>query len=115
VGTDYKPKDNIYQIGDQVEEYLAVLGNAHHSLNKAFTTLVLIAYIQPFADGNKRTSRMLTNAALLSHGYPPLSFRSIDEVEYKKAIILCYENNNVYLMKKLFWEQYQDACTNYFA
>ncbi|MDR0942484.1 MAG: Fic family protein [Holosporales bacterium] len=29
----------------------------------------MILYIQPFEDGNKRTSRVLANAILLAYGY----------------------------------------------
>ena len=47
----------------------------------------MISYIQPFEDGNKRTSRILGNAILLADDFCPLSYRSVDEIEYKKAII----------------------------
>jgi len=82
--------------------------------SKALLSLLLIAYIQPFEDGNKRTSRLLANACLLSHHACPMSFRSIDETEYKKAIILFYERNNASLMKKLLLEQWKFSVSNYF-
>lgn len=115
VGTEYKPHDNQYQIGEQIDELLASLNSDAHVLNKALAVIILIAYIQPFADGNKRTSRMLANAIMIAVGYPPISFRSIDEVEYKKAIILADEAKNISYIKKLFLEQYKEACTKYFV
>ncbi len=115
VGTEYKPYDNQYQVAEQIDELLALLNSDAHVLNKALAVIILIAYIQPFADGNKRTSRMLANATMIAAGYPPISFRSIDEVEYKKAIILCYEAKNMSYIKKLFLEQYTEACTKYFV
>lgn len=45
----------------------------------------MISYIQPYTDGNKRTSRMLTNAILLAYDLYPLSYRSVNEDQFKKA------------------------------
>lgn len=75
----------------------------------------MIAYIQPFEDGNKRTSRILANALLLAFDYCPLSYRSVDEIEYKKAVILFYEQNNLAYFKKLFIEQFKQAVNKYFS
>ncbi|MEO6636916.1 MAG: Fic family protein [Ginsengibacter sp.] len=77
-------------------------------------TILLISYIQPFEDGNKRTARIASNGILIENGYCPLSYRSIHPIEYKKAIILFYEQNNISAFKKLFIEQYGFAVTNYF-
>jgi Fic family protein len=74
----------------------------------------MISYIQPFEDGNKRTARLIANAILLARDYPPLSFRSIDEAEYKKALILFYEQNNLRYFKELFTEQFTFVTENYF-
>ena len=83
-------------------------------IEKALIAVLMIAYIQPFEDGNKRTSRILGNALLLASDYCPLSYRSVDEVEYKKAIIMFYEQNNATYFKKLFLEQYRQAVKKYF-
>jgi Fic family protein len=115
VGTDYKPLDNIYQLNEQLEDFINLTKDNHDTLDKVFACMVCVAYMQPFEDGNKRTSRMLANAILLANDYPPISFRSIDELEYKKAIILCYESKNIHYMKKLFMEQYKEACLGYFG
>jgi Fic family protein len=113
VGTDYKLLDNIYQLKEQLEVFIDLTKQSYDTLSKVFACMVSIAYMQPFEDGNKRTSRMLANAILLANDYPPISFRSIDELEYKKAIILCYESKNIHYMKKLFMEQYKEACLGY--
>jgi Fic family protein len=42
-----------------------------------------VPYLQPFTDGNKRTSRLLANAVLLAQDYPPVSFFTADETTYK--------------------------------
>ena len=73
---------------------------------KALLTLVLLSYIQAFSDGNKRTARITSNAILIANGYCPLSFRSVDSIDYKKAMLIFYEQNNLYAFKKIFIEQF---------
>jgi Fic family protein len=82
---------------------------------KTLIAMLVIAYIQPFEDGNKRTSRIIGNAILIAHDACPLSFRSIDELEYKKAILLFYEQNNFSYFKELFIKQFEFAVKNYFG
>jgi Fic family protein len=93
---------------------IAVINKTENPIEKALITVLMIAYIQPFEDGNKRTSRILSNAILLANQYCPLSYRSVDEIEYKKAIILFYEQNNVSYFKELFLEQFKQAINKYF-
>ena len=114
VGTDYKPLDNAFQIKEALEQLVNLVNNTENPLEKALITVLMISYIQPFEDGNKRTSRILGNALLLANDYCPLSYRSVDEVEYKKGIILFYEQNNASYFKKLFLEQYKQAVKKYF-
>ena len=81
---------------------------------KALLSLVLISYIQPFADGNKRTARIVSNALLIHNRYCPISFRTVDSVEYKKAMLVFYEQNNIYPFKKIFMTQFEFAVETYF-
>lgn len=114
VGTNYKPLDNAYQIKEALKDTVEVINATNNPLEKALIAVLMIAYIQPFEDGNKRTSRILSNAILLANGYCPLSYRSVDEVEYKKAVILFYEQNNASYFKQLFLEQFRQAVSKYF-
>ena len=81
---------------------------------KALLALVLLSYIQAFTDGNKRTARITSNAILIANGYCPISFRSVDSIEYKKAMLIFYEQNNLYAFKQIFIQQYQFAVKEYF-
>lgn len=113
-GTVYKPLDTKWQI----EEALHAIIDKLKTLpipEKSFVLLAMISYLQPFADGNKRTARMVSNAVLLANRYYPLSYRSVDEVEFKKALILFYEQNNLYHLKRIFLEQQQFAIRQYFV
>lgn len=112
-GSTYHPLDNIYQITEAVENLSETVSKNDTPYAKAFLALLGISYIQPFEDGNKRTARLMTNALLISHALAPLSYRSVDEEEYKSATLVFYELNSIVPMKKIFIEQYEFAAENY--
>ena len=114
VGTNYKPLSNQLQIKDAVDKLITIINNTNNVIEKALITVIMISYIQPFEDGNKRTGRILANAILFANGYCPLSYRSVSESDYKKAVILFYENNSIDYFKELFVEQFKFAVEKYF-
>jgi len=84
-------------------------------LSKSFhIALLMISYIQPFEDGNRRTARMLVNAVLAAGNCCPLSWRTVDETEYKKASVVFYETLSARYFKELFIEQCVFAQEEYF-
>ncbi len=113
-GTAYKPLDNKYQIKEALERMCALINTSDNGFEKALLAVVLISYIQPFEDGNKRTARMISNALLITHGACPLSYRSVDSLDYKKAMLLFYEQNNMSVFKQIFIEQNEFSVKNYF-
>lgn len=76
--------------------------------------LVLISYIQPFMDENKRTDRIVSNAILMDYDYCLLSFRTVESIDYKKAMLLFYEPNIVSYFKEIFINQFEFAVRTYF-
>lgn len=113
-GTKYIPIDNKYQIEDAINSLELKLKKIKSPFIQAFATLVFISYIQPFSDGNKRTARMLSNSILVANNYYPLSYRSVDEIEYKKALIIFYEQFNIWYFKQIYLNQYEFSMKNYF-
>lgn len=113
-GTTYQPLDNEYQIRKVLEETINLINNAKNAYEKALIAHFMISYIQPYTDGNKRTARMLTNAVLLANDLYPLSYRSVNEDQFKKALILFYEQGSAYEIKRLFIEQLKFANKTYF-
>ena len=113
-GTNYRPLDNEYQIKEALEDMCTLVNNRNCIFEKALFLLILISYIQAFNDGNKRTARIISNAILISSGYCPLSFRTIDAIEYKKAMLIFYEQNNITALKKIFINQFEFAVNTYF-
>lgn len=79
-----------------------------------FVKALLAPYIQAFTDGNKRTARISSNAILIAWGYCQIAFRTADSVDYKKAMLMFYEQNNIAAFKQIFIEQYEFAVKNYF-
>ncbi|TAK95886.1 Fic family protein, partial [Patescibacteria group bacterium] len=114
-GTNYKPLDNEFQIKEALEKTCKLVNETNDVFEKSIILMLLIAYIQPFVDGNKRTSRLGGNAILQSFDSCPLSYRSMDEGEYKKAMLLFYEQNNISYFKELFLKQFEFAVENYFG
>ena len=113
-GTNYKPLDNEFQIREALTATCALVNAKDDIFEKALLLLILLSYIQAFSDGNKRTARIISNAVLMANQYCPLSFRTIDSVEYKKAMLLFYEQNNLSVFKKIFIEQFEFAVKTYF-
>lgn len=113
-GTNYRPLDNEFQIREALEDTCRLINGKDDVFEKALLTLVLLSYIQAFTDGNKRTARISSNAVLIAWGCCPISFRTVDSVDYKKAMLMFYEQNSISAFKKIFIEQYEFAVKNYF-
>ena len=113
-GTNYHPLDNEFQIREAMRDACELINSKSNIFEKALLTLILLSYIQPFSDGNKRTARITSNAILIANDYCPLSFRSIDSIDYKKAMLIFYEQNNLYAFKQIFIEQFEFAVKEYF-
>ena len=113
-GTAYQPLDVESQIREAVEDACNLINAKVNPYEKALLVLLLVAYIQPFEDGNKRTSRLTANALLLAHKCCPLTFRSVEANDYRAALLLFYEQNNLSAFKKIFLEQVAFAVEEYF-
>lgn len=113
-GTQYEPLSDKHEIEKILRQLIEHVNKTEYPPEKALILAIMIAYIQPFADGNKRTSRMLSNAVLMAYGYFPLSYRNIDVNEYRSSMIIFYETNNLYNFKRLYLKQLQFAIENYF-
>jgi Fic family protein len=112
-GSKYRPLDNIHQVEEAVEALAEAIQGASTPYAKALLALIGISYIQPFEDGNKRTGRIMANALLLAHNRAPLSYRSVEEKDYREATLVFYELNSIIPFKNIFIEQYVFAAKNY--
>lgn len=113
-GTNYRPLDNEFQIREALQSMCDLINSRTTIFDKALLALVLLSYIQAFVDGNKRTARITSNAILIANGYCPLSFRTVESIDYKKAMLIFYEQNNLYAFKQIFMQQFEFAVQEYF-
>ena len=113
-GTNYSPLDNEFQIKEALKQMCELINSKPSVFEKALLVLLLISYIQAFVDGNKRTARIISNALLIENAYCPISFRTVDTIDYKKAMLIFYEQNNFQPMKDIFISQFEFAVKTYF-
>ncbi|MEK7586325.1 MAG: Fic family protein [Patescibacteria group bacterium] len=112
-GSIYQPLDNSHQITEALEKLIGTVNRLETPYAKALIALLGLSYIQPFEDGNKRTSRLLANAILLAYDRAPLSYRSVDENNYRETMLVFYELNSIMSWKKIFIEQNTFSANNY--
>ncbi|MCX6182083.1 MAG: Fic family protein [Bacteroidetes bacterium] len=113
-GTNYRPLDNEFQIKEALEDMCSLVNKEKNIFSKALIVLILLSYIQAFNDGNKRTARIISNAILMNNNYCPISFRTVDSIDYKKAMLVFYEQNNITPFKRIFINQFAFAVETYF-
>lgn len=113
-GTNYRPIDNEFQIREALQQTCDLVNSRKNVFEKALYVLVLLSYIQAFNDGNKRIARITSNAILIANNYCPISFRTVDSIDYKKAMLLFYEQNNISAFKQIFIDQFRFAVETYF-
>ncbi|MBI5734110.1 MAG: Fic family protein [Candidatus Kerfeldbacteria bacterium] len=112
-GSTYIPLSIPTQINEALNDLCKAIEQLETPYEKGLLALLGISYIQPFEDGNKRTARLFANAILLACDSAPLSYRNVDEINYKESILVFYEKNSIIPMRKIFIDQYLFACENY--
>lgn len=91
-GTEYVPPKNLQEIKSRLSEILFEQDNYSSPLEKAVFLHCNIARLQPFIDGNKRTSRMIESIILMNAGIIPVySSKDADILNYRKGLIAFYE------------------------
>ena len=113
-GTLYRPLPKKDKLQKEMDNITKLINSKALPFEKSLLANLLFAYLQPFKDGNKRTARIVGNALLMSNNCPPLSLLTLDEEEYRRSLLLFYEQNNISLFKKVFMEQYLFSVENYF-
>ncbi len=90
-GTDYLPSKDPYYITQKFSEIL-FNQKEYEGIEKAIFLHCNLARLQPFMDGNKRTSRMVESIVLMNNDLLPTF--TIDEnsfLEYREAMVDFYE------------------------
>ena len=114
-GTNYRPLDNEFQIREALEDTCKLInGKDNNLLRSSLLALVLLSYISGIFGWKQTYCRITSNAILIANGYCPISFRTVDSIDYKKAMLIFYEQNNIAAFKKIFIEQFEFAVKTYF-
>lgn len=100
-GTDYLQK--------MLERILDTAKRISNPVQAAFYLLTRIPYLQPFQDGNKRTSRAMCNVPLISAGLPPISFVDFTKRDYIVAMLAFYELGDARLAERCFIDAYKKS------
>ena len=80
--------------------------NGLHPINAALYLMTRIPYLQAFANGNKRTSRLAANAPLLANGLLPFSFSDVDKADYIRGMAAFYELGSLHVIEQTFIHGY---------
>ena len=115
-------QDSVYvptQVPKLIEEMLALVVDKarriRHPIEASFFLWIHIAYLQPFVDGNKRTSRLAANLPLMLSNCAPLSFLDVTQADDSFAMLGVYERLDPSLAVKLFAWTYRRSIDRYRA
>jgi len=107
------------QMPSALEEMLKIIidkaRDIKNPVEAAFFLWINIAYLQPFEDGNKRTSRLSANIPLLMYNCAPLNFLDVSDDDYSRATIGVYEQVNSSVAADLFAWTYRRSIEKYAA
>lgn len=109
----YVPLSSEERITPALNQILAKARAIQDPIEQAFYAMVMIPYLQPCIDVNKRTSRLAANIPLVKQNLCPLSFIGTPKDHYIKGIVALYEFKNVSLLRDVFAHAYAASCERY--
>lgn len=109
----YRPPTGQTLLGTLVDEVIAKFNAIDDPFEQSFFAMVHLPYLQPFADCNKRSSRLLANWPLLRANLCPLTFLGVSQAWYTSAMLGVYEMNRVELLRDLFMWAYERSTKEY--
>ncbi len=114
-GSVYRPLSAGAQIDSALDELLRKARRITDPFEQSFFVMMHLPYLQPFADINKRTSRLAANLPLFRANLCPLTFLDVPEPAYTRAMLGVYEMARVELLRDLFVWAYERSTQEYVA
>ena len=111
----YRPLSTAQQIEEVLDEVLSKANQIHDPFEQSFFMMVHLPYLQPFADINKRTSRLAANLPLFRGNLCPLTFLDVPEQAYSRATLGVYEMARIELLRDLYVWAYERSTQEYLA
>ena len=103
----------------RLEEVLdAVLEKASRIMDpfeQSFFAMVHLHRMRPFADVNKRTSRLMANLPLIRANLCPLTFVGVLEADYNRAVLGLYETSDLEPLREFYHRAYERSTREYLA
>lgn len=112
-GSVYSPSNIPTLLEDTLTSIVDKVRHIRNPVEAAFFLWVQVAYLQPFSDGNKRTSRLSANMPLMLYNCAPLSFLDVERSDYATAMLGVYEQRNVAAAVELFEFIYRRSIQKY--
>jgi hypothetical protein len=112
-GSVYRPLSVPRQIDDALDEMLDKARRISDPFEQSFFIMVHLPYLQPFADINKRTSRLAANLPLFRANLCPLTFLDVPAQAYSRAVLGVYEMTRVELLRDLYLWAYPRSAQEY--
>lgn len=112
-GTSYTPTAIPQVIQESFEVMIEMASTIPDPLEAAFFLMVHLPYLQPFADVNKRTSRVAANIPLVMGNLCPLSFVDVPEAAYIEGTLAVYEARKTELLRDVFEYAYRQSSAQY--
>ncbi|MGI9044249.1 MAG: Fic family protein [Gemmatimonadaceae bacterium] len=112
-GSSYMPTAIPQVIAEAFQRIVDKLNAIPDPFEQALFSMVHLAYLQPFIDVNKRTSRLVANLCLIRANVCPLSFVGADEEEYILGTLAVYERRRTELLRDFFMRAYQQSAAKY--
>jgi hypothetical protein len=112
-GSVYVPSNMPMLLEEKLASVASKTRQIRNPVEAAFFLWVNLAYLQPFADGNKRTSRLCANMPLMLYNCAPLSFLDVERSDYATALLGVYEQRRVDVAVDLFEFIYRRSIQKY--
>lgn len=111
----YRPLSTPQQIDTELTALLNKANQIKEPFEQSFFMMVHLPYLQPFADINKRTSRLAANLPLFRANLCPLTFLDVPEQAYSRATLGVYEMTRIELLRDLYVWAYERSSQEYLA
>lgn len=109
----YRPISIPQQLDEETRAFCDKAEAIKDPFEQSLFTMAMISYLQPFIDGNKRTSRLCMNIPLLKHSLAPFSFTEVNRREYTFALLAFYERGRPDFLAKVFHDTYLRSAPRY--
>ena len=112
-GSSYTPTAIPQTIAEAFQRIVTNLNAIRDPFEQALFAMAHLAYLQPFVDVNKRTSRLVANLCLIRANMCPLSFVGADEEWYLLGTLAVYEQKRTELLRDFFLPAYAQSAAKY--